>query len=229
MESKQDILEHFADRLTVIDHPLVSHKLSVIRDKETPSNIFRDAVHELAMLEAYEATRTLPTLEVQVETPIAVTTCRTIKGREPVIVPILRAGLAMQDAFTTLIPTAPVAHLGMYRNEETHEPIEYYAKMPSDIAERPVLVVDPMLATGGSLAAAIRSLRKRGVADITCVVMVATPEGIKRVLEFDPNVRIITAALDDGLNDDAYIVPGLGDAGDRIFQTLNTAVESDIS
>jgi uracil phosphoribosyltransferase len=222
----QKTAHEFGSRLTVVDHPLVAHKLSVLRNKNTPSNIFREAVQEIALLEAFEATRLLPTVEVRVETPLTATTCNTIKGNEPVIVPILRAGLAMQDAFMTLIPTAPVAHLGMFRNEQTHEPTEYYAKMPSDIAERPVLVVDPMLATGGSLVAAIQTLRKRGVKDITCVVMVAAPEGVERVLEADPDVRLVTAALDSHLNEDAYIVPGLGDAGDRIFQTLNTSVES---
>lgn len=216
METRQD----FGERLVVIEHPLVAHKLSVLRDKDTPSNIFRDAARELTMLEVYEATRDIPTVEIEVETPLASTTCETIKGREPVIVPILRAGLAMQDAFTTLIPTAPIAHLGMYRDEETHEPVEYLAKMPPYIADRPVLLVDPMLATGGSLIAAIKTLRNHGVKHLICVVMVAAPEGVRRVLDYDSDVRIFTAALDDRLNDDAFILPGLGDAGDRIFGTL---------
>ena len=220
MGKKQEVVKRFADRLVVIEHPLIAHKLSVLRDKNTPTNIFRDTARELTMLEVYEATRDIPTSSVLVETPLVTTTCETISGREPVIVPILRAGLAMQDAFTTLIPTAPIAHLGMYRDEETHEPIEYLAKMPPYIADRPVLLVDPMLATGGSLIAAIKTLRDRGVKHLTCVVMVAAPEGVQRVLEFDPDVRIFTATLDDCLNDDAFILPGLGDAGDRIFGTL---------
>lgn len=223
METKHELEQRYQDRLVVIDHPLVAHKLSVLRDKRTPSNIFRDVVREIALLEVYEATRTLATDTIAIETPIAMTTCETIAGNEPIIVPILRAGLAMQDAFMTLIPTAPIAHLGMSRNEETHEPVEYYANMPAYIAERPVLLVDPMLATGGSLVSAIRTLRERGVRDLTCVVIVAALGGVERVLEFDPNVRIVTAALDEGLNSDAYIVPGLGDAGDRIFKTLGTS------
>lgn len=220
MGNRQEILEQYTERLVVIEHPLIAHKLSVLRDKRTPISIFRDTARELTMLEVYEATRDIPTTSVEIETPLATTVCETINGREPVIVPILRAGLAMQDAFTTLIPTAPIAHLGMYRDEETHEPIEYLAKMPPYIADRSVLLVDPMLATGGSLIAAIKTLRERGVKHLICVVMVAAPEGVQRVLEFDPEVRIFTAALDDCLNDDAFILPGLGDAGDRIFGTL---------
>jgi uracil phosphoribosyltransferase len=210
----------YEDRLVVIDHPLVKHKLAVLRDKHTSSNIFREALREIAMLEAYEATRALSTRPIQIETPITTTMCETIEGQEPVIVPILRAGLAMQDAFMDMIPTAPIAHLGMNRNEETHEPVEYYANMPVYIAERPVILVDPMLATGGSMVAAIKALRDRGVKDITCVVIVAAPEGVERVLAADPCVRIFAAALDKGLNEAAYIVPGLGDAGDRIFKTI---------
>ena len=223
MESGQKIKEHFGERLVVLDHPLVAHKLAVLRAKDTPSNIFREALREIALLEVYEATCMLPTRQIEIETPIATTTGQPIKGNEPIIVPILRAGLAMQEAFMTLMPTAPIAHLGMKRNEQTHEPVEYYANMPAYIAERSVLLVDPMLATGGSLIAAIKTLRDRGVKDLTCVVIVAAPEGVERVLAFDPDVRIIAAALDEGLNEDAYIVPGLGDAGDRIFKTLGTA------
>lgn len=221
MEQGQDIREKYADRLVVIDHPLVEHKLSVLRDKNTPSNIFREALREIALLEVYEATRTLATSPIDIETPIACAHCRTIKGKEPVIIPILRAGLAMQEAFMDLIPTAQIAHLGMKRDEATHEPSLYYANIPASVAERPVLLVDPMLATGGSLIAAIEAVRERGAKDITCVVIVAAPEGIARAFEFDPTIRIITAALDEGMNEDAYIVPGLGDAGDRIFNALN--------
>lgn len=213
------------ERVTVVDHPLIKHKLSVIRDKSTPDVIFRQSVRELTMLEAYEATKHLATKPITVETPIATCECETITGLEPVVVPILRAGLGMLD----LIPTAPVAHLGMYRNEVTHEPIEYYAKMPSYIAERQVLLVDPMLATGGSLKAAIAALRKRGVKDLIAMVLVASPEGVQAVLDADPDVRLFACAIDEGMNDDAYIVPGLGDAGDRIFRTEDTPVESDIA
>lgn len=217
------------ERVTVVDHPLIRHKLSVIRDKNTPDVIFRQSVRELTLLEAYEATKHLVTKPVTVETPIATCECETITGLEPVVVPILRAGLGMLDGMLDLIPTAPVAHLGMYRNEETHEPIEYYAKMPSYIAERQVLLVDPMLATGGSLKAAIAALRKRGVKDLIAMVLVASPEGVQAVLDADPDVRLFTCAIDEGMNDDAYIVPGLGDAGDRIFRTEDTPVESDIA
>lgn len=222
LRSQKERTEQFGDRLIVIDHPLVAHKLSVLRDKDTPSNIFREVLREIALLEAYEATRALPTVEVEIETPIATAVCETIHGKEPVIVPILRAGLAMQEAFADLIPTASIAHLGMARDEESHEPVEYYVNLPGHIAERPVLLVDPMLATGGSLIAAIRALRERGVRDLTCVVIVAAPEGVRRVLAEDPDVRIFAAALDEGLNEDAYIVPGLGDAGDRIFNTMES-------
>ena len=217
------------ERVTVVDHPLIRHKLSVIRDKTTPDAIFRQSVRELTMLEAYEATKHLDTKPITVETPIATCECETITGLEPVVVPILRAGLGMLDGMLDLIPTAPVAHLGMYRNEETHEPVEYFAKMPSYIAERQVLLVDPMLATGGSLKAAIQSLRKRGVKDLIAMVLVASPEGIQAVLEADPDVRLFTCAIDEGMNEDAYIVPGLGDAGDRIFRTEDTPVESDLA
>lgn len=221
MASAQDIQEQFGDRLVVVDHPLVKHKLSVLRDKNTPSNIFREALREIALMEVYEATRTLSTTPIDIETPIAQASCQTIKGNEPIIIPILRAGLAMQEAFMTLIPTAPIAHLGMKRDEETHEPSVYYENIPASVADRPVLLVDPMLATGGSLVAAIEAVRARGAKDITCVVIVAAPEGVRRAFACDPHLRIVTAALDEGMNEDAYIVPGLGDAGDRIFNASN--------
>jgi uracil phosphoribosyltransferase len=208
-------------RLIVIDHPLVDHKLSVIRNKHTPSATFRQATQELARIELVEATRHIKTHEVEIDTPVAHTTGRSYEGNEPVIVPILRAGLAFEHAALDLIPTASVAHLGMCRDEETHEAIEYYAKMPHDIASRQVIVVDPMLATGGSLVAAIDRLRARGVKDLVCMVLVAAPEGVERVLAHDPDVRIFTCSLDEGLNENAYIVPGLGDAGDRVFGTLD--------
>lgn len=217
----------FGDRFTVLDHPLIKHKLSVLRDEKTPSFIFRRTVSEITLLECYEATKHLVTREVEVKTPLATCTCDTIAKQEPVIVPILRAGLGMLDAVLEMIPSAPVAHLGMYRNEETHEPIEYYAKMPGYIHERQVLLIDPMLATGGSLIAALHALRQRGVKDIVAMVIVASPEGVKAVLDADPDVRLFTCALDEALNDDAYIVPGLGDAGDRIFQTTDAPVTSE--
>ena len=194
------------ERLTVVDHPLIKHKLSVIRNEDTPDYLFRQTVREITLLEGYAATQDLAT----------------------VVVPILRAGLGMLDGMLDLIPTAPVAHLGMYRDEITHEPHEYYAKMPDYIAERSVLLVDPMLATGGSLCAAIDALRKRGVKDISACVIVASPEGVQAVLEHDPSVRLFTCAIDEGLNEDAYIVPGLGDAGDRIFRTEGTPVQSEL-
>lgn len=217
-------MEEF-DRLTVIDHPLVAHKIALIRDKDTPASIFRTSIRELTYLEAFEATKHLKTHEITLETPLATTRGEVITGQEPVIVPILRAGLSMLEGMLELIPNAAVAHLGMCRNEITHEPMEYYGKMPSCIAERQVIIIDPMLATGGSLKAAIANMRERGVEDIVAMVLVAAPEGVKAVLEADPDVRIVTCALDDGLNDRAYIVPGLGDAGDRIYQTENTPVE----
>ena len=217
----------FGDRFTVLDHPLIKHKLSVLRDENTPSFIFRRTVSEITLLECYEATKHLVTREVEVKTPLATCTCDTIAKQEPVIVPILRAGLGMLDAVLEMIPSAPVAHLGMYRNEETHEPIEYYTKMPGYIHERQVLLIDPMLATGGSLIAALHALRQRGVKDIVAMVIVASPEGVKAVLDADPDVRLFACALDEALNDDAYIVPGLGDAGDRIFQTTDAPVTSE--
>lgn len=213
----QDFAHH--ERVTVIDHPLVRHKLAVIRDARTPNRLFRRTVSELALLEGIEATRHLRTCEVEVRTPLATCTCQTIQGCEPVIVPILRAGLGMEAGMLELIPEAHVAHLGMQRNEVTHEPEEYYTKMPADIAERQVIVVDPMLATGGSLCAAVSALRARGVRDLVACVIVASPEGIQAVLDADPDVRLFACAIDERLNGDAYIVPGLGDAGDRIYGT----------
>lgn len=217
----------FGDRVVVLDHPLIDHKLSVLRNEITPSSVFRQTVHEITLLECYEATKHLISKEVEVKTPLATCVCKSIAKQEPVIVPILRAGLAMLDAMLEVIPSAPVAHLGMYRDETTHKPIEYYAKMPGYIAERQVLLVDPMLATGGSICAALHALRNRGVKDITIMVIVAAPEGIRTVLDADPDVRIYTCALDEGLNENAYIIPGLGDAGDRIFQTTGTPVTSE--
>ena len=207
-------------RVTVVDHPLVQHKLSILRDRWTGTKQFRDLVRELARLECYEATRDLPLEDVDIETPICEATVKRLEGRKLAVVPILRAGLGMVDGVLDLVPAARVGHLGMYRDEVTHEPHEYYAKLPSDIAERLCLVVDPMLATGGSAAAALSYLRAQGARDIRFLALVAAPEGLATVLESDPGVHVYTCSVDRCLNRDAYIVPGLGDAGDRIFGTL---------
>lgn len=209
-----------SDRVTVVDHPLVQHKLSILRDERTGTKQFRDLIRELAVFEGYEATRDLPLEDVSVKTPICEATCQKIAGRKLAIVPILRAGLGMVDGLLDLIPAARVGHVGMYRDEVTHEPHEYYAKLPGDIAERICLVVDPMLATGGSAVAALQYLREQGAQDIRFLSIVAAPEGLEAVLEADREVRVYTCSVDEGLNDAAYIVPGLGDAGDRIFGTL---------
>lgn len=206
-------------RVTVVDHPLVQHKLSILRDKTTSSTQFRQLVKELALFEGYEATRDLPLEDVEVETPLETTVCKAISGRKLAIVPILRAGLGMVEGMLELVPAARVGHLGMYRDEETHEPVEYFAKMPADIDQRECIVVDPMLATGGSAIAAVSYLRKAGVKTIKLAVLVASPEGLEAVLEADPDVRVFTCAIDRELDDRAYILPGLGDAGDRIFGT----------
>lgn len=213
------IVEDFGSRVDLVDHPMVQHKLSILRDETTSAKQFRELVRELALFEGYEATRDLELTDVKVKTPICETTCKAVKGKKLAIVPILRAGLGMVDGMLDLIPAAKVGHLGMYRDPETHEPHEYYAKMPSDIASRDVIIVDPMLATGGSAMAAIQYLRGKGVRSLKLAVIVAAPEGLRAVLDADPEVRIFTCAIDEGLNDEAYIVPGLGDAGDRIFGT----------
>lgn len=208
------------ERLVLVDHPMVQHKLSILRDKNTSSKQFRELTSELAMYVAYEATRDLNLKDVEIETPICKMTAKEIAGKKLAIVPILRAGLGMVDGVLELVPAARVGHLGMYRNEETHEPVPYYDKLPADIAQRQVLVVDPMLATGGSASAAIEYIRKAGVnGPLKFLCMVAAPEGIKAVLSKDADTTIYTCAIDEKLNEDAYIVPGLGDAGDRIFGT----------
>lgn len=207
------------ERVTVVDHPMVQHKLSKLRSKDTSSKDFRALVRELAIFEGYEATRDLELEDVEVETPICKTTCKQVAGKKMVIVPILRAGLGMVEGLQDLMPSTFVGHLGMYRDPETHEPHEYYAKLPESIDQRDVLVVDPMLATGGSAIAAIQYLRKQGVRNIKLMVLVAAPEGLEAVLAADPDVEVYTCSIDEGLNDHAYIVPGLGDAGDRIFGT----------
>ena len=203
----------------VMDHPLVHHKLAVLRNKETPVKEFRELVSEIAGLMCYEATRGLPTEEVEVETPIATAKCRMLSGKKLAIVPILRAGLGMVDALVDLIPSAKIGHIGLYRDPVTHEPVEYYCKLPEDIGNRVTFVVDPMLATGGSAVAAIDFLKKHGCKQIIMMNIIGCPEGIKRVQEAHPDVEIFMAACDERLNENAYIVPGLGDAGDRIFGT----------
>lgn len=211
-------LEQLA-RLTVVDHPLVQHKLSILRDEQTGTKQFRDLVRELALFEGYEATRDFELEPVQVKTPLEECTCQHLAGKKVAIVPILRAGLGMVDGILDLIPAARVGHVGMERDPKTHEPHEYYCKLPPDVEQRTCLIVDPMLATGGSATAAIQYLRDAGVRDIRLLVLVAAPEGVRAVLDFDPDVRLYTCALDRKLNDSAYILPGLGDAGDRIFGT----------
>ncbi|MCC6099379.1 MAG: uracil phosphoribosyltransferase [Olsenella sp.] len=206
-------------RFTVVDHPLVQHKLHILRDKETSTKQFRELVTELAIFEGYEAMRDFPLEDVEVETPLEKTVCKRIAGKKVAIIPILRAGLGMVDGILTLVPSARVGHVGMYRDPETHEPHQYYCKFPADVDKRTCLVVDPMLATGGSLTAAIQFLREAGVKDIRALTIVSAPEGVKAVLDFDPEVRLFTCALDRELNSDAYILPGLGDAGDRIYGT----------
>ena len=203
----------------ILDHPLIQHKISLMRKKETGSKDFRELASEVATLMCYEATRDLPLKEVTVETPICRCKTKMIAGRKLAIVPILRAGLGMVDGMLTLIPAAKVGHIGLYRDEETAKPIEYFCKLPCDISEREVIVVDPMLATGGSAAEAIGEMKKRGCKHIKLMVLVAAPEGIKFLQEKHPDVDIYAGALDDHLNEKGYIVPGLGDAGDRIFGT----------
>ena len=203
----------------IMDHPLIHHKLAVLRNKETPVKEFRELVNEISGLMCYEATRNLPTVEVEVETPVATAKCRMLAGKKLAIVPILRAGLGMVDALVDLIPSAKIGHIGLYRDPETHEPVEYYCKLPEDIGNRVVFVVDPMLATGGSAVAAIDFLKKHGCKNIIMMNVIGCPEGIKRVQDAHPDVEMYLAACDEKLNDHAYIVPGLGDAGDRIFGT----------
>ena len=203
----------------VLDHPLLQHKLSILRDVNTGVKDFREVVSEIATLMCYEATRDLPLRDVVVQTPIAKAVTRQISGKKLAIVPILRAGLGMVDGIHTLIPSAKVGHIGLFRDPETLEPVKYYCKMPSDIEEREVIILDPMLATGGSASAAITFIKEYGVKNIKLMNILAAPEGIDRVRKDHPDVEIYVAAVDDGLNDHGYIVPGLGDAGDRIFGT----------
>ena len=203
----------------LVDHPLIQHKLTIMRRKNTPSKDFRDLLDEISMLMGYEITRNLPLEPIEIETPICKTKAKRIAGKKLAIVPILRAGLGMVDGLLRLVPVARVGHIGLYRDPETHEPVEYYCKMPPDIGERLVIIVDPMLATGGSAADAITMVKARGAKNILLMCLVAAPEGVKKVQEAHPDVDIYAASLDEMLNDHAYIVPGLGDAGDRIFGT----------
>ena len=205
--------------VTVLDHPLIQHKLAILRNEKTGVKEFRELISEIAGLMCYEATRNLPTVEVEVETPVATAKCRMLAGKKLAIVPILRAGLGMVDALVDLIPSAKIGHIGLYRDPETHEPVEYYCKLPEDIENRVTFVVDPMLATGGSAVAAINFLKKHGCKQIIMMNIIGCPEGIKTVTEAHPDVDIYMAACDEKLNEHAYIVPGLGDAGDRIFGT----------
>lgn len=207
------------ENVTIFDHPLIQHKLSILRDKNTSSKDFRALVHEIAMLMCYEATRDLPLEEIEIETPICKTKAKQISGKKLAVVPILRAGLGMVDAISELIPSIRIGHIGLYRDEETLKPVEYYCKLPKDISERDVIVVDPMLATGGSAIDAVSQIKLRNPRSIRFMGIIAAPEGIEAFTAAHPDVPVYCAALDEKLNEVGYIVPGLGDAGDRIFGT----------
>ncbi len=206
-------------KFVVVDHPLIQHKVTMMRDKNTNSKDFKQLLDEISLLLAYEATKDLPLEEVEVETPICKTKAKMVAGRSIGVVPILRAGLGMVNGILTLVPNAKVGHIGLYRDPETHQPVEYYCKLPLDADQRTLIVVDPMLATGGSAIAAIQFLKDRGCTDIKMMNLIAAPEGVAAVRKAHPDVDIYVAALDEYLNENAYIVPGLGDAGDRIFGT----------
>ncbi|MBZ4646746.1 MAG: uracil phosphoribosyltransferase [Petroclostridium sp.] len=203
----------------VMDHPLIQHKVSLIRDINTGVKEFRELVEEIAMLMGYEVTRNLPLKEVEIETPVAIAKTKVISGKKLAIVPILRAGLGMVDGMLRLIPAAKVGHIGLYRDPETLQPVEYYCKLPTDIEERDIILLDPMLATGGSASAAIKFIKERGATNIKLMCLIASPEGIEKLCKDHPDVEIYCAAVDEKLNDHGYIVPGLGDAGDRLFGT----------
>ena len=205
--------------LHIIDHPLIQHKLTIMRDKNTSTKDFRELLDEIALLMGYEVTRDLPLEDVEVETPLCRATMKRIAGKKLAVVPILRAGLGMVDGLLRLVPSARVGHIGLYRDPETHEPVEYYCKMPPDIEDRLVIIVDPMLATGGSAADAITMVKRRGAKNVRLLCLVGAPEGVAKVQASHPDVDIYLASLDERLNDHAYILPGLGDAGDRIFGT----------
>ena len=206
-------------KIVIMDHPLIQHKIGYIRRKDTGTKDFRQTISEIAMLICYEATRNLPLEEVNIETPICPTTVKELKGKKMAIVPILRAGLGMVDGMLNLIPAAKVGHIGLYRDPETHEPVEYYCKLPEDCSQREIFVVDPMLATGGSASEAITMLKNKGCKNIHFMCIIAAPEGIEAMQKAHPDVDIYVGAKDEKLNENAYIVPGLGDAGDRIFGT----------
>ena len=206
-------------KVCVFDHPLIQHKLSILRDEKTSVKEFRELVSEIAMLMCYESTRDLPLEEIDVKTPVAVAKCHRIAGKKLAIVPILRAGLGMVDGMVSMMPNVKVGHIGLFRDPETLQPVKYYFKMPADISERDVIVVDPMLATGGSASAAITFLKEAGAQHIKLMSIIGAPEGVERMQKDHPDVDIFVAALDDHLNDHGYLVPGLGDAGDRIFGT----------
>ncbi|MBR2388472.1 MAG: uracil phosphoribosyltransferase [Clostridia bacterium] len=207
-------------QLHIVDHPLITHKLSIMRNKKTGSKDFRELLDEIAMLMGYELTRDLPLEDITIETPLTKMVAKRVSGKKLAIVPILRAGLGMVDGLQRLVPVAKVGHIGLYRDPETHKPVEYYCKLPLDIEERIVILVDPMLATGGSAVDALTMLKARGCKNIRFMCLVAAPEGVKAVQDAHPDIDIYTAALDECLNEHAYIVPGLGDAGDRIFGTI---------
>lgn len=206
-------------KLHVMNHPMITHKITLMRDKNTPSKDFRELLDEVSMLMAYEVTRDLPLTDTEIETPLQKATFQVIDGKKIAIVPILRAGLGMVDGILKLVPVARVGHIGLYRDPETHMPVEYYCKLPNHIDQRQIIVVDPMLATGGSAVAAIQFIKDRGGKDIKMMNLVAAPEGVKAVQEAHPDVDIYVGAMDEKLNDHCYILPGLGDAGDRIFGT----------
>ncbi len=206
-------------KVYVFDHPLIQHKVTKMREVETPVKEFRDLAREVSMLMGFEATRDLPLKAIEIETPICKTKANVLEGEDIAIVPILRAGLGFVDGMLELVPTAKVGHVGLYRDPETHEPVEYYCKLPTDIEKRKVFVLDPMLATGGSAVAAVDFIKQRGAKDIRFMCLIAAPEGIETLSKAHPDIDIYIAAKDDHLNDHAYIVPGLGDAGDRLFGT----------
>lgn len=216
--TKEIVMENFKN-LTVMSHPLIQHKISILRDKSTGSKEFRELVEEIAILIAFEATRDLPLCDKEIETPLCKTTAKVIDGKKLAVIPILRAGLGMVNGLLSLLPSAKVGHIGLYRNEETLEPVEYYFKVPKGIESREVIVVDPMLATGGSAVDAITMLKKRGAKDIKFMCIIAAPEGIEALCTAHPDVDVFCGTVDESLNENGYIVPGLGDAGDRIFGT----------
>ena len=210
---------NFGANVTILDHPLLTHKISILREKTTGTNEFRQLVEEIAMLMGFEALHDLPTKLVEIDTPIEKTNVKMLAGRKLAIVPILRAGLGMVSGLTALVPSAKIGHIGLYRDETTHQPVEYFCKLPKDAADRDIFLVDPMLATGGSCNAAISRLKARGITKIHFLCLIAAPEGVKAVQEAHPDVDIYVGALDERLNENGYILPGLGDAGDRIYVT----------